>query len=123
MCFLAARKVCECTVVALRLSNITLSCLRNSWSNENVSTVVTEDAVECVTTHLTSFSVLVVTQDGSRPNPDNRQVSLSNCVHFACLLIAVILDTVFHHLHWLFYINILFDSYNDCNSILEVCVD
>ena len=35
---------------------------RNSWSDENVSTIRAGNAVNCSTTHLTSFAVLVDTQ-------------------------------------------------------------
>ena len=35
---------------------------RHLWSDENVSTDTVNDSVECRTTHLTSFAVLVDTQ-------------------------------------------------------------
>ena len=36
--------------------------ISNSWSDEGVSTIIDGNSVECRTTHLTSFAVLVDTQ-------------------------------------------------------------
>ena len=47
----------EYLVIMLRLNKIKF--LRSTWSDEGVSTSKVGDSVECITTHLTSFSVLV----------------------------------------------------------------
>ena len=43
-------------IIMLRLNTI---FLRSTWSDEGVSTKRVGDRVKCITTHLTSFSVLV----------------------------------------------------------------
>ena len=55
---------------------------RNSWSDEGVSTIRNDGNVECETTHLTSFAVLVDVQGQTTTN--NKSVSSSNFL--ACLL-------------------------------------
>ena len=39
--------------------------LRNSWSDEGVSTISDGNGVKCESTHLTSFAVLVDVQDSN----------------------------------------------------------
>ena len=60
MCFLATKKVG--VVLVLKSSNKVNCGYRNSWSDEGVSTIRVNDTVQCETTHLTSFAVLVDTQ-------------------------------------------------------------
>ena len=52
----------RCIVLVLKSSNKFNFGYRNSWSDEGVSTIRVNDIVQCETTHLTSFAVLVDTQ-------------------------------------------------------------
>ena len=55
--------------------------LRNSWSDENVSTIRNDNDVECETTHLTSFAVLVDVQGTTTTSK-----SVSSSKFLACAL-------------------------------------
>ena len=91
--------------------------ISNSWSDEGISTLRDGDTVECRTTHLTSFAVLVDTQGFVTTSTTAESVGLSiylvhaDYSHFRLF---------YYQLHWLWFINILFTFDNDCNSILEV---
>ena len=68
MCFLATRKVGECSSKVQIIKGSFLS--RNSWSDEGVSTIRDGNGVKCEATHLTSFAVLVDVQGtGSSSTP------------------------------------------------------
>ena len=74
MCFLATTKVRILLYLYLEQVIKNICIYRNSWSDEGVSTNRVANSVECRTTHLTSFAVLVDTQ-GSSNNGDAEKVS------------------------------------------------
>ena len=53
--------------------------LRNTWSDEGVSTVRSGGTVECRSTHLTSFAVLVDTQ-GSSSTATSAASVIAHCI-------------------------------------------
>ena len=72
VCVLATKKVCTCYNIKEAIYfSITLDS--NSWSDEGVTTVRIDDTIQCKTSHLTSFAVLVDVQ-GSSETTSHRSV-------------------------------------------------
>ena len=77
--------------------------------------------MQCETTHLTSFSVLVDRRGSMSSATTVESVSSSVVLHRVTMYVHVLVS-LYCQLHWLWYINIVFDSNATCNSILEVCM-
>ena len=81
----------------------------NSWSDEGVSTVRGDNGVECRTTHLTSFAVLVDTQGSSTTSSTSigsvitLKLLLTNItyfIHFSLFLQLATLAVVYQYFHY-----------------------
>ena len=79
--------------------------ISNSWSDEGVSTIIDGNSVECRTTHLTSFAVLVDTQGSTSTTTSTAEsvgflsIYPANTVysHFRLFLLLATLAVVYQY--------------------------
>ena len=73
VCVLATKKVRTCYYNIKEAIYFSITLDSNSWSDEGVTTVRIDDTIQCKTSHLTSFAVLVDVQ-GSSETTSHRSV-------------------------------------------------